>query len=612
MHILQRHAFMKLRYLMLFVFFGCTSTSVIEKTFESTDITSDEIQQHIKYLASDELGGRKTGEQGNLIAANYIAGEFRRYGLRPLGEQQTYFQNFPFLSSIRPGKNNRLAVSVAGRRFSFVPGSDFQPLSFTKDTSLTAPLVFVGYGISADSLKYDDYEGVDVQNKIVVALRFSPEGSRTDSVFAKYTSLMVKAFSAREKGAVALILVTGPLDSDQPALIPFKVAQMANEAVAVMTLTWSSLDSIFHAAGRDLRTLQQELNDTRKPRSFPIDRTVGEIQTEVNREYDVSANIIGYIDGTDPELKNDALVIGAHMDHLGLGGEGSGSLKPDTIAVHPGADDNGSGTAGLLELAQFLSSRRQHLKRSILFASFSGEELGLLGSDYYVKHPLRPLDRTAAMINMDMIGRMRDSVLVIEGIGTSPAWEEVVKKANIDSLKLSLKPGGFGPSDHSSFYSRDIPVLFFFTNLHNNYHRPSDTWDKINCTGEQKVVSMIGRIATDIANEDRRPPFTRAASASPMASAGDRQGLRVGLGVVPDYAEEPGGMKISGTRPGSAAEKAGLKGGDIIMNFGGKAVKNVYDYTFLLGNYKAGDEVKIVVKRGNEELTLTATLEARK
>lgn len=602
---------MHIRYLLFILIIGCASHDVLEKKIDSPEITSQELRRHIKYLSSDELGGRRTGEEGNRLAATYIANEFRRYGLQPIDEARTYFQPFPFLSSVRPGRNNRLNIALRDRRFSFAVDTDFRPLSFTKDTSLAAQLVFVGYGISAESLAYDDYAGIDVRNKVVVALRYSPEGSARDSVFSKYTSLMVKAFTAREKGALGLILVAGPLDSEEPSLIPFRQQQMGNAAIAVLSMKWSSLDTVLQAVGKDLRTLQRQLNEGRKPQSFGIEGAMVDLQTDVLKEYGTSANIIGYLEGTDPVLKKEILVIGAHMDHLGLGGEGSGSLKPDTAAIHHGADDNGSGTAGLLEVAQYLASRRLDLHRSVLFTSFSGEELGLLGSDYYVKHPLLPLDRTAAMINMDMIGRLHDSVLVVEGMGTSSDWEELVKKENVDSLSLRLKPDGYGPSDQSSFYGKDIPVLFFFTNLHDDYHRPSDTWDKINYTGEGKVAQMVSRIAMDIANDDKRPVFTRAAAPS-MGSGGDRQGVRVSLGVVPDYAEEVSGMKISGTRPGSAAEKAGLKGGDIIVSFGGKAIKNIYDFTYMLGNYKPGDEVKIIVKRGAEEVTLTAKLEGRK
>jgi hypothetical protein len=295
-----------------------------------------------------------------------------------------------------------------------------------------------------------------------------------------------------------------------------------------------------------------------------------------------------------------------------MGGEGSGSLRPDTVAIHHGADDNASGTAGLMEVAQYLAAHRGRLKRSVVFTSFSGEELGVIGSEFYVQHPSLPLDRTVAMLNMDMIGRLKDSLLVVEGMGTSPSFEQLVRSENSDSLQLRLKPDGYGPSDHASFYGKDLPVMFFFTNLHSDYHRPSDTWEKINYAGEEKVVKLVDRVAEELLNAPERPKFTKVLAASSMGTGGDRQGVRVSLGVVPDYAEEVAGMKISGTRAGSAAEKAGLKGGDILISFGGKSVKNIYDFTYLLGEYKPGDVVKIIVKRGTEEVTLSATLEARK
>ncbi len=216
------------------------------------------------------------------------------------------------------------------------------------------------------------------------------------------------------------------------------------------------------------------------------------------------------------------------------------------------------------------------------------------------------------MLNMDIVGRMKDSVLVVEGMGTSSRWDSLVKIENSDSLALKLKPDGFGPSDHSSFYAKDIPVLFFFTNLHSDYHRPSDTWDKINYAGERRVVEFVTRIAASIGTAPTRPPFTKAVASNPMAGGGDRQGLRVSLGVIPDYAEDVHGLKITGTRAGSPAEKAGLKGDDIIIRLGGKEVGNIYDFMRVLGGYKPGDEVTVVVRRGNEERSLKALLEARK
>ncbi len=587
-----------------------SAVSFAQDNTSSSNITSQELRQHVKFLSSDQLSGRKTGEQGNREAAEYIASEFKRYGLQPAGTEGKYFQEFPFLASVKQGKNSKLVLHVENKEYDYKIDDEFNLQSVSTDTSLSTSLVFAGYGITADSLHYDDYAGIDVMNKIAVILRYTPEGSKNDSRFYLYSALMKKIFNAREHGAAGVILVVGPLDAEKPKLMQFEYMESANAGIAVMSMRWDILDSLFHAANRNLRTIQQGINDTRKPNSFLIENAKADIQTQVLKEYSTSSNILGLLQGNDPQLSQEFLIIGAHMDHLGMGGKGS--LASDTVAIHHGADDNASGTAGLLEAAQYLASHREQLKRSILFIGFSGEEMGLLGSNYYTKNPTFPIDHTVAMLNMDMVGRLTDSALVVEGMGTSPEWETIVKRNNKDSLKVKLKPDGFGPSDHASFYAKDLPVMFFFTNLHNDYHRPSDTWDKINYSGEETVVRFVARIATDIANVPTKPAFTKAAVSSMAGMGGDRQGVRVSLGVVPDYAEDVVGMKISGTRPGSAAEKAGLKGGDVIISFGAKTIKNIYDFTYLLGEYKPGDEVAIIIKRDTTEITLKAILEARK
>jgi aminopeptidase YwaD len=591
-----------------FILTGCSSSIQVNT---STDITAQELQQHVKYFASDELKGRKSGEEGNEKAATYISSQFGQYGLLPTGDNKSYLQHFTFTASTKQGQNNQLRVSYGGKNISFQLNRQYRTLSSSIDTVLTCPVVFVGYGISdPDSSKYDDFSGIDVKNKIVIMLRYAP-GGKDEPKFAEKQSIIAKTITAREKGVAGILFVTAPPGSDGSDLSSIRPPGMTNSGVAAAAMTWTALDSLFTIIGKDLKSIQHQIDSLKSPSSFELPQASVSFQTQIVRVTAKSANVVGYLPGTDPRLKDEVLVIGAHFDHLGMGGEGSGSLKPDTIAIHHGADDNASGSAGLLEAAQYLSAHRLSLKRSVLFIAFSGEELGLLGSDYYVKHPLFPLDKTIAMINMDMIGRLKDSTLVIEGMGTSPHWEELVKKENIDSLNLKLKPDGFGPSDHASFYSKDLPVMFFFTNLHSDYHRPSDTWEKINYVGEQKVVQLVTRIATDIANDENKPQFTKVVATNPMGTGGDRQGVRVSLGVVPDYAEEATGLKISGTRSGSAAEKAGLKGGDIIIKFGSKEVKNIYDFTYLLGLYRPGDEVVIVVKRGTEEVSVTAKLQGR-
>jgi aminopeptidase YwaD len=320
-----------------------------------------------------------------------------------------------------------------------------------------------------------------------------------------------------------------------------------------------------------------------------------------------SANVLGMIEGYDQSLKDEYLVIGAHFDHLGMGGQGS--LTPDTVAVHHGADDNASGSAGLLEAAENLAAERKSLRRSILFIGFSGEEMGLLGSNYFVNHPTIPLTGIKTMINMDMIGRIKENKLVVEGVGTSPGFEEMVTKLNADStFDLSLKEGGYGPSDHSSFYGKDIPTLFFFTNLHEDYHKPSDTWDKINYEGETGVVRFVLKIARELDNAAEAPVFTKVTSSAPQ---GDARPMRVRLGVIPDYAEDVAGLKINGTQPDSPAEKGGLLGGDIIVKFGDKTIANIYDFTYVLQEHKPGDVVSVDVLRGEQTVTLTVTLGSR-
>ncbi|MBI5021022.1 MAG: M28 family peptidase [Ignavibacteriales bacterium] len=573
--------------------------------FISTDITSSELRQHVKDLTSHNFAGRRSGEEGNRKAAEYIADKFKEYGLSPAGANGGYFQEFKFVSSTKVGANNKFELNIDGKNVILKPKDDYRPLSSSIDTSLTTKFVFAGFGIAApDSLNYNDYTGLDVKGKLVLVMRGSPDTSVSDKFF-QHSSVMAKLFTAREKGAVGIIFLAGMPGTKSDNLGAFEDPRTGGASIAVLSMKWNVADSIFTIAGKNLLQIKQKIESELKPNSFEFEKTTVNLVTQIEKIRATTANVVGYLEGSDSVLSNEVIVIGAHFDHLGMGGEGSGSLKPDTIAPHVGADDNASGTAGLLELAQNLSSQKHILKRSIVFVAFTGEELGVLGSDYYVKNPFKPLDKTITMVNMDMIGRMKDSVLVIEGMGTSPIFDSLMKRENLDSLTLKLKPDGFGPSDQASFYKKDIPVVFFFTNLHSDYHKPSDTWEKLNYVGEEKIVRMAKRVVIDIAKAETKPPFTKS---TPLPMGGDRQGARVTLGIIPDFASDVPGMKISGTRPGSPAEKAGLIGDDVIIKFGGKEIKNIYDFTYLLGQFKPGDEVEVVVKRGNEEKILRATL----
>jgi len=578
------------------------------------EITADELTAHVRYLASDELEGRGSGTRGHEKAAVYVAGLLHRYGMTPAGDSGTYYQHFDFVSAVKLGTSNALRfVTTGGELDPLAADVDFRPFGFTSNTSVTGPVVFAGYGITATDSSYDDFKDIDVTGRIVVVLRYSPDGTDPHSELNRVSSLRNKARSARDKGALGLIVVTGPNDEQDDDLVKLAFDQaFASSGIPVVCAKRSAVDPLFARAHKTIGAIQDSIKATRKPVTFAFPGVTASLTTEVLKVQSRTMNVIGYLPGNDPALKNKVIVLGAHLDHLGYGGPGSGSLTPDTTAIHPGADDNASGAAGLLELAEAFSAERRSLSRGLVFIFFSGEEVGTLGSTFYVNNPRFPLDATTAMVNMDMIGRLENRALTVYGTGTSPLWNDLLAKYNADSsFTLKLIPDGFGPSDHAQFYGKDIPVLFFFTGTHNDYHKPSDTWDRINYPGEEKVVRYVGTIVRDIANRPDPPQFVRTASSAP-AGGGDTRGFRVTLGIVPDYAEGTEGMKIGGLRPGGPAEKAGLKAGDIIVRMAGKKIMNIYDYMGMLGELKAGDKIDVEVTRSGELMSFTAVMEKRK
>lgn len=329
-------------------------------------------------------------------------------------------------------------------------------------------------------------------------------------------------------------------------------------------------------------------------------------------------NVIGILEGTDAVLKNEAIVIGAHYDHLGHGG--MGSLAANSTEIHFGADDNASGTSALIELARTFAQTKAN-KHTIIFIAFGGEEEGLLGSKFYVNNPVFPLNKTVAMFNMDMIGRLKDDKLTVGGIGTASEWNELVKRKNeiyFDNnngygvgkkFDLQLNEDGFGPSDHSSFYGKQIPVLFFFTGTHLDYHKPSDTAEKINYAGLTKISSYVSDIVKTIDQNPTKPTYTVAKSS--VTEAG-RRGFSVSLGTIPSYSDGNDGLVLDGVRDNSPASKTGLKAGDKIIKLAGKDIRNVQDYTAVLGEMKPDVEYEVIVMRGSEKLALKITPATRK
>ncbi|MDH4069400.1 MAG: M20/M25/M40 family metallo-hydrolase [Ignavibacteria bacterium] len=574
------------------------------------EISATDLQTHIRFLASDRLEGRRSGTDGNREAARYIADMFDRLGLTPLGDDGTYFQEFSFTSGVELGPENELAFMDGERRIGLLPDVDFRPFGFSTSGQTTGEVVFAGYGISAPDQGYDDYADLDVEGKVVVALRYSPEGDNPHSDFGRHATFRSKARIAREMGAAALIIITGPKDDPDDELVPLGFDQSsAGSGIPVISMRHGAFDQLLIHSGRTTAGLQDSIDSSGRPVGMALTGVTATIGTDVKILRSTTANIVGYLQGDENQDEAEVLVIGAHMDHLGFGGPGSGSLDPHADAIHNGADDNASGTAGLLELAEFYAKSGGKPNRGIVCVAFSAEELGTLGSAYYVENPPIPLERTVAMINMDMIGRLEDSVLTIYGTGSSPAWESLITEKNRGIFKVTSVADGVGPSDHTQFYGKEIPVLFFFTGTHDDYHKPSDDWEKINYEGETDILSMIRGIADEILQNPEKPGFTRVASGStgPGGESG-RTTFRVTLGVVPDYAFEGTGMKIGGVRPGGPAELAGLTGGDVIVGMAGKEILNIYDYMAILGNLRIGDEVEVVVSREGSEVRLQATM----
>jgi len=583
-------------------------------------ITAAEIVTHVKYLASDELSGRGSGEAGNNLAGDYLADRFGTVGLKPAGDRGSFFQSFPVFTGVELGDGNKVTFR-GDKETALAVGEHFLPLGFSKNGAAYAPVVFAGYGISKPDLGWDDYKRVNVKGKIVIVLRHTPDMDE-DGKFGPYAALTYKVMTAREKGAVGVLLVTGPL-GEHPIFfaaendaakkgktrpsIPLGSAS-TDAGIPAAIVRPEFVDTLLEPTGKTLKDAQMAMaHGTPAACTIPAAR-IG-MRINVLRQTKPTRNVLGLIEGSDPKLKDEVVVIGAHYDHLGMGNEHS-LAESSTPAIHHGADDNASGTAAVLELAQYLAANRSKLGRSVLLMGFSGEEMGLLGSNYWVKHPTIPLERVVGMINLDMVGRMSNDTCHVIGAPTSPTWAGLLEAAN-RPYGLRLKTDGgtpLGGSDHQSFLVKDIPVLFFFTGVHPDYHRPSDTWEKLNAEGTAKISRIVANVTLQLSQEATRPQYVKSNDTQPAVSPG----FRVYLGTIPDYAEQVEGVMLQGIREGSPADKAGLKGGDVIVELGGKKIRNVQEYTTVLGDAKPNVETTITVTRKGERHALKITPAGRR
>ena len=591
------------------------STSTITPQF-----TSQEFLGYVKYLASDELKGRGNGTPELDQAADYIAQHFRQFGLKPAGDGGTYLQHFMMTVGAELGPKNSLTF---GSGKALTVKQDFVPFSFSESVTLQAPLAFVGYGITAPEYRYDDYTGIDVKGEIVLVLRHEPQENDGKSVFAgkqftTHAGIVNKAINARNHGAAAMILVndTGNHPGQADELIHFEeLAGPDKMKIAALQVKVAIADEWLKSSGHTLDELRRAIDKDLSNHSFALDPSRQlSLTVDVDRTPRQVANVIALLPGQDPELSQQCIVIGAHYDHLGLGG--SESLSPSLAGqIHHGADDNASGTAGLLELADGLARSDWKPAHTVVFASFAGEESGALGSSYYTAHPVCPMNQSLAMLNMDMIGRVSHNRLYVGGLGTSPGFPKLLEEANrtnsTGAFELSTSASGYGASDHTSFAVREVPVFFFFSGLHSDYHKPSDTWDKIDALDGARVVSLVAKVSESLDQLKQKPQYVRVGQPATPAVGGPG-GYGPYFGSIPDFGQEHGGVKFADVHDGSPAGRAGFKGGDVMVEFDGKKIDNLYDFTYALRAHKAGDKVMVTVMRGGEKITRQVTLEVRK
>ncbi len=567
------------------------------------DVT--ELRRYVTTLASDRFAGRLAGSDGERLAREFIVSELKRIGAKPLPGRADFAMPFEFTAGARDGGTS---VSLPGKA---------RALSFSDTGEVTAPAVFAGYGIvvpESQSFGYDSYATLDVKGKVVVVLRYFPEDAdqQTRGVLARYSDLRYKAMAARQHGAVAMLVVTGPRSPNAGELIPMTFdTALAGSGIVAASIDAAAGGALFAAAGKTLGDVQQSL-DSGNPHvaGFAIPTTVT-VRTKVERDRHTAYNILGYLPASRPAaVEKPWLVVGAHYDHLGRGENGSSLASKDEAGrIHHGADDNASGDAAVLALGERLAA--QPRPRNVLLAFWSGEELGLLGSAAFVAVPPIAMADVAAYLNFDMVGRMHDNKLSVQASGTSATWDKLVEQANVKAgFDVSLQPDPYLPTDEASFNTAGVPSLNFFTGAHADYHKPSDTADKIDYEDLDRIVDFAAAIARRVEDMRDAPVFAKVA---PQAQSGaSRAGVRVFTGTVPDYATEAKGLLLGGVVAGGPADAAGLQKGDLIVEIAGQTIANIYDYTYALDVLKIGQPTKVVFMRAGQRKETMLTPAARK
>ncbi|MCU1385109.1 MAG: hypothetical protein JWL71_3806 [Acidobacteria bacterium] len=582
---------------------------------------------HVETLASPRLEGRLAGSNGEKLASDYVVSELKQIGARPLPGQTGYVLPFEFTAGTKDGGSSmslrydtRNGVD-SGVVFGVATGNATGPvraLSFSDNGDVDAPLVFAGYGIvvpDSQGFAYDSYATLDVKDKIVVVLRYFPEDAepKTKAILARYADLRYKAMAARQHGAKAMIVVTGPASPNAGELAPMTFdTAIAGSGIVAVTVTGDVAAKIF-PADKPLAAAQKALDDANPHAAgFALPGVTASVHAAVERERRTGHNVVAYLPaaGAVPAVGKPWVALGAHFDHLGHGEAGNTLAgKEDAGKIHVGADDNASGSAAVLAIAATLA--KQPHARNILVGFWSGEELGLIGSSAFSARPAVPLDAIAAYLNFDMVGRMQDNKLTVQATGSSPAWGKIIEQANVRAgFDLAVQDDPYQPTDVATFNAAGIPSLSFFTGTHADYHKPSDTADKIDYEDLDRIVDFAAAIARRLADSPEAPAFTKVDQS--LQQGAGRAGVRLFTGTIPDYSSEVKGLLLGGVVGGGPAEQAGLRKGDVIVEIAGQTIANIYDYTYALDVLKIGQPAKVIYVRDGKKLETMLTPAARK
>jgi hypothetical protein len=500
------------------------------------------------------------------------------------------------------GENNSLELNGT----LFTEDIDYTPAGFSGDGSAESEVIFAGYGFDFqhDEITWNDYSDVSLEGKWVLILRADPEVEKSTSLFSEFSADRYKCMVAADKGAAGVLLVSGVKYDSRDQFEKLSRGEFP-VPVPVIRIKRGLANTILEKSGYTVEELEDQLNNSRMPASFNTG-TVIKASADIDQEMVTTRNVIMQLKGENPELAGEYVIAGAHIDHLGTGG--ASSRRPDTVAVHYGADDNASGIAALLEIGEYIAAQKRN-SRTLIIAAFAAEEMGLLGSKYMVNNlPVDPAS-VNAMINLDMVGRLKESrELQAGGAGTSPTFREIIYR-NIDTLSfnLAITDEGYGPSDHSSFYGKDIPVLYFTTGAHADYHTPYDSPEKINYSGLDEISTSLAGLIIDLAGSGEKLAFTEAGPKQGVSRGTRMKGVT--LGIMPDFAGNvKNGLRADVVSPGKPAAIGGMQNGDIIKSINGLKINNIEDYMFRLSALENGETISVEVERNGETVVLLITL----